>query len=144
MTSSSVPEPIRPQLRIALAVLLALSVIAVNVSVAISSLAMGTGIVLMVASIAWSRGRSFPRSPLDLFFLAYLAAEILATLFSVDQAASLFNMKRFFQISIFYLVLASYDNRRDLLRLVGALIGVAAAVSLVEVFSLTQIGRAHV
>jgi O-antigen ligase len=148
MTSSSAPEAIGPEssgvmapgLKTALAVLLALAVLAVNVSVAVSSIAMGTGLVLLVAAVAISRGRAFPSSPLDLFFAAYLLAEVLATIFSVDQAASLFNMKRFFQISIFYLVLAAYDNRKNLFRLLGSLIGVASAVSLVEVFSLTAVG----
>lgn len=123
-----------------LAVLLGVAVLAVNVSVAVSSIAMGTGIILWIGSIAWTRGKAFTRSPLDLFFALYLCAEILATVFSVDPAASLFNMKRFFQISIFYLALTSLDSERSLRRLMVVLVAFASTVAFVEVFSLTKVG----
>ena len=124
----------------ALGVLLGIAVIAVNFSVAVSSIAMGSGIVLLAGVLVFSRGKGIRATPLDLFFLAYLVAEILATLFSADPGASLFNMKRFFQISIFYLTILAFDSEAKLKRLIMVLIAVAAVVATVEAFSLTKVG----
>lgn len=125
----------------AMSVLLAVAVTAVNFSVALSSIAMGAGIILLVALVVASRGLGSVRSSLDLYVFLYFCAEVLATIFSPEPAASLFNMKRFFQFSIFTMVLVSYDSVPKLKRLVGALVAVAAAVALIEAFSLTRVGE---
>ena len=131
---------IPPKLLAVLGVLLGIAVISVNISVAVSSIAMGSGIILFVGIIVFSRGKAFRPTPLDMFFLCYLAAEVLATIFSADPPASLFNMKRFFQISIFYLAIASLDTEAKLRKLVVVLIAFAAVVATVEAFSLTKVG----
>jgi len=118
---------------------LAITVASVSFSVAVSSIAMGTAIVLWAYYLVVSKGHAFPHTPLDLFFLFYLVAEILSTVFSVEPAASFVNMKRLFLISILYLALLSLDTELKLKGILSLLIGVAALLSVMEIFSLTSI-----
>ncbi len=143
MTTSADTDvpPIPARMLTTLGILLGIAVVSVNVSVAVSSIAMGSGIILFAWLIAASRGKAFRPTPLDLFFLCYLLAEVLATIFSANPPASLFNMKRFFQISIFYLTLVSIDTEAKMRKLIVTLIVIAASVALIETFSLTKVGE---
>jgi len=75
-----------------------------------------------------------------LFFLMYVVAELLSSIFSVDPTASFFNMKRLFLISFVYLVLAAVNSERRMKRAVWLLIVVTALLSAVEMFALTTVG----
>ena len=117
-----------------------ISVVSLTFSIAVSSIAMGSAIICCVAAAVLSRGKAFPRTPLDLFFIAYAVAEGLSTVFSVDPLASLVYMKRLFLISFVYLVLFSMDDRRTIMSVLALLVGVVAVLSVIELFSLTSIG----
>jgi len=106
-------------------------------SVAVSSITMGAAIILAAARLIISKGKAFKRTPFDIILLAYLAAEALATIFSVEPSSSLFNMKRFFLFSLLYLGLITADSRKKLLAAIAAVTGTAAIVSLMEFFSLS-------
>ncbi len=116
------------------------SVTAVTFSVAISSITMGAAIVLLLALVITRGPDELPRTPLDAFILLYLAAEVLATLFSGERWDSFVNMKRFFLVSFLYLILLSVRSRDDLLRLVAIPVAVGALLSVIEAFSLTSAG----
>src|SRR2546427_11805385 len=117
-----------------------LALVSVTFSVFLSSVAMGTAIVLWLVLLIAGGKRAFPATPLDRYFLFYLTAEALATIFSVEPAASLVNMKRFFLISFVYLCLLGMTDRRRVRSAVVALVCVAAALSCVEIFTLTSVG----
>ena len=117
-----------------------LAVTSVSFSVFLSSVSMGA------AAVGWfwlllRRGRdAFPRTPLDLFFLLYLAAEVLATIFSGEPWDSLYNMKRFFLMFYVYLVLLSVTGRKLLAVAIAVPVCAAALLSSVELLSLTSVG----
>jgi len=117
-----------------------LAVVSVTFSVFLSSVAMGTAIALWLGLLIAGGKEAFPATPLDRYFLFYLSAEALATIFSVEPAASLVNMKRFFLISFIYLCLLAMTGRRRLRSAVVALVFVAAGLSCVEIFTLTSVG----
>src|ERR1041385_3153359 len=119
--------------------LMALSVVGLIFSIAVSSIAMGAALILFVYFVFKSGGTAFPRTQLDLFFLLYVVAELLASIFSIEPGASFFNMKRLFLISFVYLALVAIDNESQLKTVLGLLIGVTSLLSLIELFSLTSI-----
>ena len=86
----------------------------------------------------------FPRTPLDVFFVAYALAETLSTVLSVDPLASFVYMKRLFLISFVYLVLFSMQDRRSVIGVLAILIGVVTVLSAIELFALSSVGgRLH-
>ncbi len=117
-----------------------LAAVSITFSVAVSSIAMGTAILLWLAHLLTTRGESFPRTKLDILFIFYVVAELLVAVFSEESLNSLINAKRLFLISFVYLALTAIDNRQKLKAAIGFLCGIAAALSIVELFSLTEIG----
>ncbi|MBI3195634.1 MAG: O-antigen ligase family protein, partial [Ignavibacteriae bacterium] len=120
--------------------LTATSIISINFSIAISSITMGAAIILLLGSLVRTRFSTYTQTPLDYFILMYAVAELLATIFSVDSASSLFNMKRLFLISIFYLIAISVDEESKLKWLFIMFVLVASMLSVFEIFSVTKIG----
>ncbi|TLY27164.1 MAG: O-antigen ligase family protein [Ignavibacteria bacterium] len=116
------------------------AVVSVTFSVFLSSVAMGSAIVLWLTLLIAGGKEAFPATPLDRYFLFYLSAEALATIFSVEPGASLFNMKRFFLISFVYLGLLAMTDLRRLRSAVAALVCVAVILSCVEIFTLSSFG----
>ncbi len=129
-----------PGYSVAMYVFLGIAVVSVAFSVAVSSIAMGTAIVLWLVLLAASRGRAFQPTPFDWLFAAYLVAEALSTVFSAERENSFINMKRFFLISILYLMLTTVDTEQRLKNLLILLGVVAGLSSLVELFALTREG----
>lgn len=119
-----------------------IAVVSLTFSIAASSIAMGSAIACFLLAVVMSRGRAFPRTPLDFFFLAYALAEALSTVFSVDPLASLVYMKRLFLIAFVYLVLFSIEDRRSILGVLVILVGVVTVLSAIELFALTPV-RGH-
>jgi len=117
-----------------------LAAVSITFSVAISSIAMGTAIILWLVRLIATKGKSFPNTTLDTLFLLYAAAEILVAAFSPEPLNSLINAKRLFLISFVYLILTTVDNEEKLKAAVAFLCAVAAGLSFVEMFSLTEIG----
>ena len=116
-----------------------ISVVGLIFSIAVSSIAMGIAIVLLLYYFVTSGLRSFSGTSLDLFFFCYAVVELLASVFSVEPSASFFNMKRLFLISFVYLVLVSVNDKNKFLFILGLLIGVTSLLSFFEIFSLTSL-----
>ncbi|HEV8539255.1 MAG TPA: O-antigen ligase family protein, partial [Bacteroidota bacterium] len=123
---------------------LVVTLVGLTFSIAVSSIAMGVAIGLLLFLILKNGWSGVLRTPLDLFFLAYVLAEILSTIFSVEPISSLVNMKRLLLISIVYLVLLSIDDEVKLKFLLGLLIFVPTLLTVLELFALTSIGGHYV
>ncbi|HUN64510.1 MAG TPA: O-antigen ligase family protein [Bacteroidota bacterium] len=118
------------------------SVVSVNFSVALSSIAMGTAIGLWLLVLLRSRGTEFRRTPFDLLFVLYLIAELSVAVFSQEPANSLVNAKRLILISFVYLSLYALRTPEDLRLAVVLIVGVCSVTSLIEIFSLS-FARGH-
>lgn len=122
-----------------LTVLTAITVFAVTFSVAVSSIAMGAAFLLFAWTVARNGLRTIPLTGLEAAFGAFIAAEILASAFSVDPADSFYNMRRVLLIGIVYVVLASFKTERQARILLGGLGVTAAAMALLETISLERV-----
>ena len=116
------------------------TVVGLLFSIAISSIAMASGMVLWIVYLARKGWSVFPKTPLDRIFLAYLAAETLATIFSIEPAASLVNMKRLLLILNLYIVLTAIDTDKKLTLIVGLIGVVSAGLTLFEIVTIPEIG----
>jgi O-antigen ligase len=140
LSAASPSLPKKPVLLRLIYWLVVVSVAGLTFSIALSSIAMGTAIVLWLAHLVMTRGATLRPNRMDLFFLFYVIAELLSSIFALDPTASFFNMKRMFLITFVYLVLATMDTERKLKVALGFFVGVTALLSLFEMFSLTSIG----
>lgn len=120
--------------------LLLLNVGGLLFSIAVSSIAMGSAIVLWIIFLAVEGRSAFPRTSLDLFFVCYLGAELLATMFSIDPAASIVNAKRLFLISNLYLVLTAVSDDVKLKYCIIVVAAISTILTAIEIVSITEIG----
>ncbi|HTO93871.1 MAG TPA: O-antigen ligase family protein [Bacteroidota bacterium] len=106
------------------------------VSIAVNSLALGLMAlswgVLMLLGRRWEP----VATPLDWFFLAYVAAELCATAFSVHPWESLVLARRVLLIGIVYCIASRVDTRAEAQRVTGILLGAAVIVALIGVAKL--------
>jgi O-antigen ligase len=106
------------------------------ISIAVNSLALGamalTWALVMVLEKRWS----VVPIPLDYFFLAYVVAEILATVFSVSPGESLYVSRRVLLIAVVYYFASRVVSRTGAKRAVGVLLGPAVLVATVGVVKL--------
>jgi len=106
------------------------------VSIAVNSLALGLMAFCWMLVMVLGRRWSVVGTPLDYFFLAYVAAELIATVFSVNPRESLFLSRRVLLIAVVYYFASSVASAREARRSVGVLLGAAALVALIGVFKL--------
>jgi len=100
-------------------------------SIALSEIGYFSALVLWLAKNIVQKKFPFPRTPLDRFFLAYAAAEILATIFAHDKLYSLLYLqRRLLLLPIAYTLLENVKSLKDVKILFGAMIISALAVSL--------------
>jgi O-antigen ligase len=106
------------------------------ISIAVNSLALGmmavVWLVLMVVEKKWS----VVRTPLDYFFLAWAVAELLATVFSIRPAESLFLSRRLLLVAIVYFFASRITSVSGAKRAAGSLLIPAALVALLGVAKL--------
>jgi O-antigen ligase len=133
---STIADPQPSNLRLILFILTLISVAGVTFSVALSSIAMGAGIFVCIVLIFREGKSGIPKTTLEIFFLAYIFAEILSTLFSVEPAHSAVNMKRLILISLVYLTAISVANESLIRRAVLIIIVCASLFSFAELFTL--------
>jgi O-antigen ligase len=114
--------------RLALAGLVLYSA-AAGLSIAASQIAYGVALLAWLLPILAGK-RRFRRTPLDAFFLAYLAAELVSFAFSQDHAENLVFARRLLLIPMFYLVADRVRSARDVAWLLVPLIGVATLQAL--------------
>lgn len=94
-----------------------------TLSIAAMNIAYGAAAMLWVAQMAYRREHAFPRTPFDYYFLAFIAAEAVATLFAYNKQQSLLYMyRRVTLLPVLYLVVANIRSPRLLRLLFGTLL----------------------
>lgn len=123
-------------LRGTMAVLLVVFLASAYASIAVNSLSLGLLAVVWLALMTAERRWGVVATPLDWFFLAYLLAEMLATVFSPVPLQSLEFSKRLLLIAIVYLFASFVTTEALARRCVAVLLGAAAAVGFLGVAKL--------
>jgi O-antigen ligase len=114
-------------------VLMLLELYVISISIAAASIIFGAMLLLLFAWCIIERRWLLSGTPLDYFFLAYIAIEFITTATAVYPAEALYNTKRLLLISIVYLVLLSFDSRKNIERSLWLLFAVVAILSLGEI-----------
>jgi O-antigen ligase len=105
-------------------------------SIAVNSLALGAMALAWLGSMI-ARGRFLVRgTPLDWYFLAYILAEILSGIFSVNPTQSFTFAKRVLLIAVVYYFASMTGTRAQAMRYIGVLLGSAIVVALIGVAKL--------
>jgi O-antigen ligase len=92
-------------------------------SIAVSSISLGLMAAALLVIMVKTRRWSLAGTPLDYFFLAYVAVEMISTVFSVNPAQSLLFSRRLLLIGIVYFFASTVTERKCLGRSVGVLLG---------------------
>ena len=116
-------------LRTALVLVLALVLASMFFSIAINSLSLGLCAVLWGVLMLGGKTWEVRRTPLDLVFLAYAAAELLAAAFSHDSAQAFLYAKRLLLIGLVYLLASVVRTERRARRLTAVFLGAAVLVA---------------
>lgn len=91
-----------------------------TLSIAAMNIAYGAAALLWVGRMVLRRENELPRTPFDYYFLAFIAAEALATIFAHNTSQSLLYMyRRVTLLPVLYLVVASIRSPRSLRLLFG-------------------------
>lgn len=98
------------------------------VSIAVNSIALVLTAVLWATGMVLRRRWEVRSTPLDWFILAYVAAQAIATVFSLDPAQSLVYSKRIALIGLVYFVVSVIRDRSSLERSMAVLLGAATLV----------------
>ncbi len=86
-------------------------------SIALTQIAIGAAILAWLGRILYTHGAKWPRLGVEWAFLAYIAAELLACIFSTNVPQSVIYLKRLLLIPIVYVVAASSSEEGVLKRL---------------------------
>jgi O-antigen ligase len=105
-------------------------------SIAVHSIGFGAALILWCVKMLISRKWEPRRTPFDYFFLVYVCAEILSTIFSPLPMDSFVNMKRLFLIFIVYLSAASLDEEWKITTVIGTLFCMTSLLSVFEIIML--------
>jgi len=108
----------------------------ITVSIAVNSLALGLMATCWLALMVVERRWGVLGTPLDYFFLAYVSAEIVSTLFSQNPSQALFFSRRVLLIGIVYFFASNLRTAREIRNAVTVLLGAATAVALLGVLKL--------
>ena len=106
------------------------------ISIAVNSLALGAMALCWVLVMVLGKRWSVVPTPLDYFFLAYVVAELLATVFSVSPGESLYVSRRVLLIAVVYYFASCVASRAGAKRAVGVLLGSAVLVATIGVIKL--------
>jgi putative inorganic carbon (HCO3(-)) transporter len=102
-------------------------------SIAVNSISMGLMAILWLSIMAVERRWSVARTPLDVYFLAFVLVQALSTVFSVDPHQSLVFSKRILLIALVYFFASVATNEQISKRLVAVFLGSAAIVATIGV-----------
>ena len=105
-------------------------------SIAVNSIALGCLATLWGVSMVTQKRWDVVRTPLDAVFLAYVLAQLLSTVLSVNPVESFVNSRRLLLIGIVYFFATHIVERRQLQRAVLVLLGTAVLVSILGVLKL--------
>jgi O-antigen ligase len=118
------------RLRMAMFAAFALFLASAYFSIAVNSISLGLMALLWAALMRQERRWEVRSTPLDWFFLAYVVAEILATVFSLNVAQSVYFSRRLLLIGIVYFIASVIDEERVLRRAVAILLVTATLVAI--------------
>jgi O-antigen ligase len=108
-------------------------------SIALTQIGYFTALILWVGWMVYSRKFQWPRTSLDFFFLAYVGAEVLATIFSNYPLYSLLYLqRRLLLLPIVYILIAYIRTENDAKVLLTALIVSAVGVALYSLVPLFE------
>jgi O-antigen ligase len=105
-------------------------------SIAVNSLALGLMALCWLSLMIVERRWGVLPTPLDYFFLAYVAAEMIATALSLNRAQSLFFSRRVLLIAIVYFFASNLRSATEIRNAVGVLLGTATVVALLGMVKL--------
>ena len=103
------------------------------VSIAVNSLSMGVMALTWIGIMTVERRWRVVRTPLDLYFLGFVCAHALSTIFSSDPLQSLILAKRLLLIGLVYFFASELTTKRLAQRMVAVLLGTATIVSTIGV-----------
>ncbi|RPH29991.1 hypothetical protein EHM92_09515, partial [bacterium] len=106
-------------------------------SIALTQIGYFSALILWVGMMVYRREMTWPRTPLDLFFLGYAGAEVLATIFSAYPLYSLnYLQRRLLLLPIVYVLVAHVRSMNDAKVLLAALVASGTGVALYSLFPL--------
>jgi O-antigen ligase len=105
-------------------------------SIAVNSLSLGLMALAWVGIMLVQRKNLIISTPLEWFFLAYVAAELLSTVFSVRPEQSLLFSKRLLLIAVVYFFASMTTSEKRAKWYIAVLLGSAAIVALIGVLKL--------
>ena len=109
-------------------------------SIAVNSLALGLLALCWAAMMISRRQWGVAATPLDFYFLAYCAAEALATAFSEHRAEAIYLSRRVLLIGIVYFFASRLESIAAARKAVAVLLGSAGLVALLGVLKLVTGG----
>jgi O-antigen ligase len=118
---------------------LLVALVGLTFSIAVSSIGLTVAIGLWIVKSLTDRRWQFEKTPLDSFFLAYIAVEILAAIFALQKWESLLNAKRLFLILVVYLVATYVQSEKKVAILVSLLVAVTSLLSIVELIAYFEV-----
>jgi O-antigen ligase len=108
-----------------------------TISIAAMNIAYGAATILWVGRMVYRRRNDIPRTPLDSYFIAFIAAEALATLFAYNKEQSLLYMyRRVTLLPVLYVMIANIRSPRLLRLLLGTFLTSVLFVALWSLRSL--------
>ena len=115
----------------AIIVLLVVFLLCSAFSIALTQIGYFSALILWTGKMVYRKQWMVPRTPFDRFFLAYAAAEILATIFAAEKLYSLLYLqRRLLIIPIVYTLAGNITSTRQLKVLFTALVTSAVGVAL--------------
>jgi putative inorganic carbon (HCO3(-)) transporter len=113
---------------------LILSIVGLTFSIAASSIGLTVAILTSLGLAVYEKRWRIQRSPLDYFFVAYIAAELLAAVLAVYKWESFVNSRRLLLISVVYLIATYVSSEKKALSFIFLLVGVTGLLSIIELF----------
>lgn len=114
-----------------LLIFLSLQVISLTFSIAVSSLSFGLSIFCWVMILLTEK--RWERTPMDYFFLLFILAEILSTIFSYKPEQSAINMKRLFIFGVFYMTFFAFKDKKEIKTFFTVFLLLTATLSILEI-----------
>jgi O-antigen ligase len=114
------------------------------ISIAGTHITLGILVVVWMARMVLGREWLIRRTPLDLAFLLFLVAFLIATVFSLRPTGSLMNLKNVLLIAVVYLVAFNLRSRDEVLRAADILVFTAACMAVLGIVIKIAAGRERV
>ena len=133
---SGAPREENPRLRIVLSGILYIFLASSYFSIAVNSISLGLMAIVWIIEMVLRRRVLIRPVGLEWVFLAYLIAQTLSTIFSVDPLQSLVNSKRLLLIGIVYFLVAHLNTRRQLEQATAVWHAAASIVAMIGVVKL--------